>query len=158
MSHTIYDSWHDFQTSFAQILTRAETELCIFDDNLDRIGLAEAANMDALQALLVKHPQFTVRIALRDTSLLTRRHPRLLRLMQTYHHALKVQKISGELVPRRDCMALADGRHGVVRFDLEHPRCKLLLDEENEIQPYRHLFNEIWTTPAIPFSPTMAGL
>jgi len=158
MSHTIYDSWHDFQTSFAEVLARAERELCIFDDNLDRIGLAEVANLETLHDLLVKNPLFTVRIALRDTSLLTRHHPRLLRLMQTYHHVLKIQKISDQFVPRRDCMALADGQHGVVRFDLEQPRCKLALDEENEIQPYWQLFDEIWATPAIPFSPTTVGL
>ncbi|MDR1848418.1 MAG: hypothetical protein LBQ75_00070 [Zoogloeaceae bacterium] len=158
MSEIIYDSWHDFQASFAQILARAESELCIFDDTLDRTGLAEAANMETLRVLLTERPQFTVCIALRDTDGLTRNHPRLLRLMQTYHHTLKIQKISDNFVPRRDCMALADGQHGVVRFDWEQPRCKLMLDEENEVQPYWKLFNEIWTSPAIPFSPTIVGL
>jgi hypothetical protein len=158
MNRIIYDSWSDFRASFAQVLERATSELCIFDDNLDSTGLAEAANIEALYSLLKNAPRPVARIALRDTSSLPQKHPRLLQLMRSYSHVLKIQEVSRSFVPRRDCMILADGKHAAVRFDLEHPRCGLLLDDENEVLPYSRLFSEIWATPSKVFLPETTGL
>ncbi|MDR0233879.1 MAG: hypothetical protein LBI31_03645 [Zoogloeaceae bacterium] len=158
MSRTIYDSWRDFQLSFAQILAGATSDLCIFDDDLGKTGIASNANMKILRALLVKNPEALVRIALRDTRSLEYLHPHLVQLLRTRAHNLKIQKVSGIHVPWRDCMILADGRHAAVRFDLEHPRCKLVLDDIEEVEPYSQLFEEIWATPGTPFLPEATGL
>jgi len=158
MSRTIFDSWSDFQTSFAQVLARARSELCIFDDNLEQTGLAKLMNMETLRLFLTEQQHALVRIALRDASQLRHKQPRLIDLLKSHGHRIKLQEVSDVYVPRRDCMILADGRHAVVRFDLERPRGKFVLDDANEVQPYRELFNEIWQTPATPFSPETAGL
>ncbi|MCL2021070.1 MAG: hypothetical protein FWG81_02965 [Betaproteobacteria bacterium] len=158
MSRTIYESWHDYQVAFAQVLALATAELCIFDDNLEKTGLAELPNMEALRFLLTEHPRASVRIALRDASQLRHRQPRLVQLLRTHSHTLKIQEVSAIHVPRRDCVILADGLHAVARFDLTQPRCKLVLDDGNEVQPYAELFAEIWKTPGTPFAPEIAGL
>ncbi|MCL2075119.1 MAG: hypothetical protein FWH15_01520 [Betaproteobacteria bacterium] len=158
MNQNIYNSWRDFRTSFAEVLVQASSEVCIFDDDLDKTGLAETANIETLRSLLVDNPRASVRIALRDTRMLSQKHPRLLRLMRAYSHTMKIQEVSATFVPRRDCMILADGCHLVVRFDLEHPRCKLVLDDANEVQSYANLFSEIWAAPSKSFSPEMTGL
>jgi hypothetical protein len=78
--------------------------------------------------------------------------------MRTYSHILEIQTVSNTFVPRRDCMILVDGRHAVVRFDLEHPRCKVVLDDVNEVKPYSLLFSDIWATPSKSFAPETTGL
>jgi hypothetical protein len=156
MSEELYTSWEDFRVGFARILALATRELCIFDDDLTLAGLRQADNMETLRAFLVNnHPQAAARIVLRDTSRLTKEHPRLIDLMKTHGHLLQIGRISDNLQHLRDCIALADGCHALVRFDLEQPRCKLILDDTLLAAPYAQRFAEIWEEPGTPFLPQL---
>ena len=55
-------------------------------------------------------------------------------------------------------MILVDDVHALIRFDRDQPRCKLLVDESDEIMPYRRRFDEIWAEGGIPVSATTLGL
>lgn len=55
-------------------------------------------------------------------------------------------------------MILVDGRHGLIRFDLEQARSKLLIDETEELHPYYRRFEEIWSEQAEEITATTLGL
>jgi hypothetical protein len=144
MSQTLYTSWQDFRMLFAQILARTTRSLCIFDDDLDKTGIGDPINMETLHTFLRNHRHANVRMVLRKTDNLVRRYPRLTQAMKGHGHLMQVCQLSDTLASVRDCLAIADKRHALVRFDFTQPRCKFLLDETSEIRPYVSRFEEIW--------------
>ena len=79
-------------------------------------------------------------------------------LLRTYHHTMAVHRCSDQLAGLRDTMLLVDGKHGLIRFDREQPRSKLLVDETEELLPYLNRFEEIWSEGGTPVSATTLGL
>lgn len=55
--------------------------------------------------------------------------------MTTFNHRMAVQQSGDSLASLRDAMVLADGCHGLIRFDRENPRSKLLIAETEELAP-----------------------
>ena len=62
------------------------------------------------------------------------------------------------LAQLRDAMIIVDDTHALVRFDRDQPRGKLLIDEPDEVAPYRRRFDEIWSEGGHPVSLTTLGL
>jgi hypothetical protein len=55
-------------------------------------------------------------------------------------------------------MILVDGRHGLIRFDRDQPRSKLLLDDPEAIRPYLQRFDALWHEGGEPVSTVTLGL
>ena len=55
-------------------------------------------------------------------------------------------------------MILVDDEHALIRFDRNQPRGKLLIDEPDEVMPYRRRFAEIWGRGRNAGHPTTLGL
>jgi hypothetical protein len=58
----------------------------------------------------------------------------------------------------RDSMILLDDQYGLIRFDQEQARSKLLINEGDELRPYLLRFEEIWKNPGETISATSLGL
>ena len=99
-----------------------------------------------------------MRIALRNTAPLQQRQPLLQRLLTTYSHNSAVQQTPEQLSHLRDSMILVDDAHALIRFDRDQPRSKLLIDEPEEVMPYRRRFEEIWAEGGTPVGTTTLGL
>jgi hypothetical protein len=158
MATEIHNTWGEFRAAFDQILALARHSLCVFDGDLAQLGLDQAARMAELQRLLTDNPAATVRIALKQTDHLHRNYPRLVQLLKYQGHVAQVRQIPVSLRHLRDTLVIADQQHLLVRFDLEHPRFKQVLDDSIETAPYLKRFEEIWTESAHAFSPTPLGL
>lgn len=158
MVRELLTSWNEFQAGIDRLLSSAVREVLIFDRDLSSFKLESPERIERLRALLQAHPPGTLRIAVADGEAVRRSHPRLLRLLSEYTHAMSLQETPAHLEQLRDSMLLADNRHGLVLFERGQARAKLLLDESAELSAYRRRFEEIWNEGGTPLSASPLGL
>ena len=99
-----------------------------------------------------------IRIALRNPEPLRRTQMHLIELLAVHAHVITIQETSQELSKLRDSMILLDEQHGLIRFDQEQARSKLLINESDELRPYMLRFDEIWKSQSVVISATSLGL
>lgn len=159
MTRELITSWSDYQTAIDRLLAIATHSVCIYDEDLALLHL-ESGNRDGhLERLLnASRADTTVRIALRNADPLRRQHPRLMNLLASHGHRLIVQQTPPQLAHLRDSMILVDDKHGLIRFERDMPRSKLLIDECDELKPYHTRFAELWAESNERISPTVLGL
>lgn len=158
MPTEILTTWGDYQVAVDRLLAVTSGHLHIYDSDLAQIKLDAPARIEALQRLLMRSREANIRIALRDTTHLHRHQPRLTELWHLHTHCVFALQTPENLAHLRDCMILADARHGLVRFDQDHPRCKLILDDPEELAPYVRRFNEIWQEGGTALTSGVTGL
>lgn len=158
MARELLTSWGAYKMALERLLATAEAQLLIFEPDPARLGLESASRLEQFGRLLQGRRPDCLRIALPDAEAFKRDHPRLLHLLADYRHSMTVQQIPESLAHLRDAMVLADGRHGLIRFDRDQPRSKLLIDEAEEIRPYFRRFSEIWAECDSPLAITRLGL
>jgi hypothetical protein len=158
MTTELYNTWSEFRAAFDQVLALARHSLVIFDDDLAQLRLNQTARMVELQRILTGNPTARVRIALKKTDHLYCDHPRLIELLKHHGHLIQLRQVPASLHSLRDSLVIADDAHMLVRFDLDHPRSKRVLDDKTETAPYLERFEAIWTEGGADFSPTTFGL
>lgn len=158
MARELLTSWGDFQLAVDRLLALAEREILVYDDDLARFKLEGGPRLDCLKRLLQPRRQNCLRIALQKASTLQRSSPRLMRLLADYSGCMTVLETPDHLNHLRDSMLLVDGRHGIVLFDRNQARLKLLVDETRELEPYLQRFEELWQEGGSPLSATTLGL
>jgi len=158
MARTLITSWSDCRLAVDQLLALAQHEIRVVDQDLGLLGLSSRETLAHLRRFLANKRQPCIRIALRDGAALSARAPLFTELLVTHGHLVSVQQTPEHLAGLRDAMVLIDDRHGLVRFDRDQPRAKLLIEEIDDLQPYVHRFDELWTEGGIPLSPRPLGL
>lgn len=157
MNTELLTNWGEYQAAIDRLLPLAERELLIFDADLVQTSFETPARYAELLRL-VQHPDCRLRLALQSADHLRQRSPRLLELLRHHAHRMEVVEIPENLASLRDCMILADRRHGLIRFDHHQARSKLILDDEIKVAPYRQRFEAIWQEGGSPISATSTGL
>jgi len=158
MSRELFTSWPDYQMAIDRVLALARQRISIYDEDLGLLHLETPERITALRAALSAVRSDCLRIALRNTGPLQQRQPLLRGLLTDYSHNSAAQQTPEQLGHLRDSMILVDDAHALIRFDRDQPRCKLLIDEIDEVTPYRRRFEEIWAEGGIPVSATTLGL
>lgn len=158
MARELFASWSDYQAGIDRLLALAERQIWIFDHDLQTLKLDAEDRLEPIRRLLASHRGDSLRILLGDAGPLTRGQPRLMSLLASHHHAMTVFQTADHLAHLRDSMILVDGRHGLIRFDREQPRSKLLIDEQEELIPYHRRFEEILAEGGTPVTATTLGL
>jgi hypothetical protein len=158
MSRELLTSWSDYQSAIDRLLPLAQRRICIYDEDLVTLNLQSPGRIVLLQNLLGNHPADCLAIALRNATALQQRNPLMLKLLSNFGHNTAVQQTPEQLAHLRDSILLADDRHGLIRFDRDQPRSKLLIDEPDEVLTYRKRFDSIWAEGGIPITPTTLGL
>ncbi len=158
MAREIHTTWSDYRGSLDRLLAMACDEILIWDPDLRELQLDSPQHIDCLRRLLTDPDRLTVRIVVQDATPLRLRHPRLMELLSRFHHTLAVRQSGDSLTALRDALVIADGRHALIRFDRDHPRCKFLVSEREEVLPYVKRFEEIWAEEGTSVSPTTLGL
>lgn len=158
MSRDLFTSWSDYQQGIDTVLRTAEQRLCIYDPDLRLLKLDGEGRLIQLKRLLQGKREQCLRIAVRNAEFVRRNSPRLLELLTTYGHLMSIVETPEGLSHLRDCLLLADACHGVIRFDQEQARSKLLIDEPEEVMPYQKRFDEIWNEGNHPITASTLGL
>ena len=156
MARELITSWSDYQAAVERLLAMACREILIYDEDLGSLKLDSPLTLSQLQRVTRADGQ--LRIALRNAEPLRQRHPQLLNLLSVFSHHATAQQTPEHLSHLRDSMIIVDGKHGLIRFDRDQPRSKLLIDEVEELRPYALRFSEIWSAEGNPVNATTLGL
>ena len=158
MSRELFTSWSDYQIAIDRLLALARKRICIYDEDLVQLHFENPTRIALLKMPLSVERHDCLRIALRNAAPLQQQQPLLRDLLQTFSHNSAVHETSEQLSHLRDAMILVDDAHALIRFDRDQARCKLLIDESDEVMPYRRRFEEIWTEGGTPVGSTTLGL
>lgn len=159
MARELITTWGDYQTAIDRLLTMACDEIWIFDADLAHLRLNTAPRLDQLKRVLkAGNNGPRLQIALRNAGPLRREHPALMSLLGVYGHLMTVQETAPQIAHLRDSLIIIDGSHGLVRFEQDMPRSKLLINEGDELRPYRARFREILAEGGTPVSSMQLGL
>ena len=159
MSRELFTTWSDYQSAIDCLLALATKRVWIYDEDLGMLHLENPERIEMFKRPLAAVSDDCLRIALRNAKSLQRqRQPLLQRLLTTHSHNSAVQQTPEQLAHLRDSMILVDDGHALIRFDRDQPRGKLLIDEPEEVMPYRRRFEEIWSEGGTPISATTLGL
>lgn len=158
MARELITSWGDYQVAIDRLLALACQKICIYDQDLHQLKLESPPRLDALKRVLLGTEHDALRIALRDATALRREHPLLNNLLTTYSHRTQAQETPEQIAHLRDNMILVDGKHALIRFDRDHARGKLLIDEADEVRPYLIRFAEILAEGGEPIGSSTLGL
>jgi hypothetical protein len=145
MSRELINAWGDYQLAVERLLALAEQKIAIYDEDLGQLHLDSPPRLSQIKRMLAQGGHaLRLQIALRNTEPVTRKHPLLVNLLTNYGHVFAMQQTPPQLAHLRDAMLIVDDRHALIRFERDLPRSKLLIDENDELKPYRARFNEIW--------------
>jgi hypothetical protein len=114
--------------------------------------------LNKLEQLLQSAQPGSIRIALRSAEAFRRTQTHLIKFLAPYSHIITIQETSPQLNNLRDSMILLDDQHGLIRFDRDQARSKILINESDELRPYLLRFEEIWKEPGDVVSATSLGL
>lgn len=158
MSRELFTSWSDYQIAIDRVLALARKRICIYDEDLLQLHFENPTRIALLKMVLSTERQDCLRIALRNAAPLQQQQPLFRDLLKTFSHNSAVHETPEQLSHLRDAMILVEDAHALIRFDRDQPRCKLLIDEGDEVTPYRRRFEEIWTEGGTPVGSTTLGL
>lgn len=158
MARELFTSWGEYQSAIDRLLALAEWEIRIYDQDMIELKLDSSPRLYHLKRLLQANRPDSIQCALRNFEPLKCDCPRLMHLLADYTHGMTIQQTPEHLGHLRDAMILVDGQHGLIRFDREQPRSKLLIGESEELLPYLRRFEEIWNEGGTPLSITTLGL
>ncbi|MGE5469927.1 MAG: hypothetical protein ACM3X0_03915 [Bacteroidota bacterium] len=159
MARELITSWGDYQTALDRLLVIAEHKIFIYDEDLGHLALEAPPRLAEIRRVLhAARGTSQIRLAVRNGEPLRREHPLLMNLLGQFGHCLAAQQTAPQLAHLRDAMIIVDDRHGLIRFERDQARSKLLLDEPDELKGYLARFDEIWREGGESISITTLGL
>ena len=117
MSRELIESWTDYSAAVTRLLGMASQHLHIYDQDLQALKLDTTESLASLSALLARHGDHPLCIALRDGGHFQTRSPRLRGLCTTWAHRAAVRQTPAALSHLRDNMLLVDGLHALIRLE-----------------------------------------
>lgn len=153
-----FDSEGGFRQALDTVITAATQEIRVFDRNLTRIQLDQKDRAEAIGRFLAGDHYRRLRIIVHDPEHCERYCPRLLAMLRRFSQAVEFRQSPNELRHLSECLLLADRAQAAVRFHIDHPRGKIILDAPEEVHPWWQRFEELWglSTPCL--SATRSGL
>lgn len=158
MPRELLTSPGEYQLALDRLLSLATRRIWIYDEDLAALRLEHPTRIEWLQVpLAARHPD-ALRIAVRNLAPLQQRQPLLQGVLRLYSHNSAAQQTAEQLANLRDSIIVVDDVHALIRFDHDQWRSKLLIDEADEVAPYRRRFEEIWAEGGTPYGATTLGL
>ena len=140
------------------VIAAAQNELLIFDQNFVCGDYASIRRYELLRDFLSKNAPSKLTIILQYAQHFTNHCPRLLDLLESYSHKMKVYETNDVAKIAKDCFVIADKNHYVRRFHIDQARFKFAFDDENEAANLNMRFDELLDETAETVSVTKLGL
>ena len=141
-----------------ELIGLARYRLQIFDIDLSQCAWQAAARAQALTAFLRRAPQARIELILHDLRWFEATCPRILALLKLHSHAITLYQTGAEARSAMDPLLIADGRHFVHRFHIDHPRASFAIEQPQLARPLVTRFEQIWATGQSGLSATVLGL
>jgi hypothetical protein len=142
-----FDTEAAYREAIDTVLREARHNISILDYDLSRMQL-ESLERSRLLTEFIEAPgerERQVLIAVQCATLIETRMPRLVEILKRHPHTVEIRSIPDEFSHLSDCQVLVDAKHGVRRFHASHARGVLILNDTEEIHPWRMRFNELWS-------------
>ena len=153
-----FENEGDFQRAVDRLLEQAGRELRIFDPDLAALRPNSPARVAQLEMFLQASRTRRIYIVVHDTDHITRRSPRLMRLLARFSHMMQINRTHEEIRHVQDAFLVLDAKHYVRRPAATFYRGAIGLNDEAEAQAMRSRFFEIWTASFPGVASTTAGL
>jgi hypothetical protein len=157
-SEAIVDTVAAQTAALDRIIGLAQQRLQIFDIDLSQGGWQSAPRADNLGAMLRRAPHARIDLIVHDTRWMETSCPRLLALFKAQAHAMTIYRTGSEARSAMDPLLIADGRHFVHRFHIDHPRASVAIEQPQLARPLVLRFEQIWATGEPGLSATVLGL
>jgi hypothetical protein len=153
-----FDSEVGYRAAIDVVIEAATRELRIFDGNLERMALDEAARSALLLEFLKGGTGRHLKLILHDVDRMRTQNPRLINLLRRQGHLIEVRQTPDHLRHLADCFVLADELHGTVRFHADHARGKYVRADRIEIHPLWQRFDDLWNESQLCTPASASGL
>ena len=156
--YELFEGEGAFQAAVDRLLGETGRELRIFDPDLAALKLNSPARVARLERFLRGSRARRLHIVVHDPDLLTKRCPRMMRLVTLYAHVIQVHRTPEDLRNLQDAFLVLDAAHYVRRPVASVFRGALGLDDRSEALAMRSRFLELWAVSEPAVSPTTLGL
>ncbi len=141
-----------------EIVDLAQQRLCVFDVDLAQGGWSSPTRAEKIAAFLRRQRHARLDLIVHDTRWLEASCPRLLALQKRHAAAVTIYRTGSEARRAMDPLTIADGRHFLHRFHIDHPRASFAVDKPALARPLAMRFEEIWATGEPGRNATVLGL
>lgn len=152
------DSEAGFRQAIDTVIAAASGEIRIFDRDLTRVAIDRKNVADSLESFLAADRQRRLRIVVHDSEPCERYQPRVQALLRRFGQSIEIRQSPDELRNLQECYLLADNQQAALRFNLNQPRGKIVLDDPETVRPWWDRFDDLWLLSTPCLSPTRLGL
>lgn len=125
------------------ILSRAQHELWIFDQDLRHGGFTSLEKYTALNSFLSTHIASKLIILLQEDDFFRNHCPRLASLLEIYGHKMRVHITTASAKHAKDCFILADGQHYIKRIHIDQARFRFAFNDPLSVEVLHNRFLEL---------------
>lgn len=134
---------HLYSEAISLVLQRAQQKLCIFDQDLSHGSFSSLEKFGFLHHFLSSNIASELIIILQDANFFQNKCPRLLGLLETFGHKMRVRVTNSSVRHAKDCFILADGRHYIKRIHIDQARFRYAFDTASEVEVLNNRFIEL---------------
>ena len=148
----------ELRAAFDALLAATHRQLRLYDHDLHRYALDDAARHSALRAFCVAGGGRSIELLLYDIDRAAREHPRLMQLVRDFGHVLVVRQADPGM-PRPEQAFVVGDRHGVLlRADKSAVHGIYHADDPARATPLLQEFEGMWQRAPAQVSATTLGL
>jgi hypothetical protein len=145
-----------YEQALDLVIKRATKALYIFDQDLSQGAYNTVARTEMLRSFLANQGQLT--LILHDSLFFLKYCPRLIALLQTYHHAMHVYVTNDDVHQVKDVFVIAYEAGYVRRFHIDHARFKFSLDDWDTVSRLKMKFDALLASSTHSVSISTLGL
>lgn len=116
-----------YERALDLVISQAERELLIFDQNFSKGAYGSSDRHDLLRDFLARDRSNRLIVVLQEADYFVTRCPRLYGLLASFGHAMSIHETGAEAKAARDCFVIADRKHYLRRIHSDHARFKYAL-------------------------------
>jgi hypothetical protein len=141
-----------------ELIDLAQRSIQVFDVDLSAMGWNSVVRIEGLAAFLRRSRQARLEIIVHDTAHIERSCARLRNLQRMNSDAVAIFRTGAEARGAMDPMVIVDARHFLHRFDVDHPRAALGIEQPQTAHALKLRFDDIWATREGELPATTLGL
>lgn len=143
-AYTLQSGEGEYRQAIDLVIGLARRDLVVFDNDLSALRLEDPGRTALLDSFIAGDRARRIRIVVHNPDVVTRKSPRLMQLLSRFSHQLEVRQTPENLRHLADTHVIADGEHGVRRFQYNQPRFATMLADPAGLKPWSDRFEELW--------------
>lgn len=132
LENTIIIGERNYEIALDLVISNAQNELLIFDQDLVKGGYASTKRFTLIEQFLNKNQHNKLSIILHNMQFFKSQCPRLFDLLFSYGHKMAVFETNDAAKIAKDCFVIADKQHYCRRFHIDQARFKYALNNGDE--------------------------